>query len=91
MKSLTILQATAGVGMPEIIILFLGIAFFALIFLAVRSVMLWYWKINDIISNQQEQTAVMQRQNLLIEQQTQILKELKAQIGNNPDGTDTGQ
>jgi hypothetical protein len=36
--------------------------------------MLWYWRINDIIKNQQEQTECLQQQNQLLAKQNELLK-----------------
>jgi len=35
--------------------------FFILIFLAMRSIMLWYWKIPDIIKYQKEQIRLLKK------------------------------
>ena len=39
---------------PELIILIIGLVITVLIFLAIRAIMLWYWRINEIIANQQK-------------------------------------
>lgn len=49
-----------GVGFQEIFILIFIPAFFFGIFLAVRAIMLWYWKINTIVDNQQAQIKLLQ-------------------------------
>jgi hypothetical protein len=36
------------------------IGFFFGIFLAIRAIMLWYWKINTIVDNQQMQIRLLQ-------------------------------
>jgi len=49
-----------GVGFQEIIILIITLAFCFGIFIAIRAVMLWYWKINTIVENQQTQIKLLQ-------------------------------
>ncbi len=49
-------------------------------FLIIRAIVLWYWKIDVIVSNQEAQTELVQRQNELISQQTEILNELRKQL-----------
>ncbi|MBL6446667.1 hypothetical protein JMN32_10115 [Fulvivirga sp. 29W222] len=39
-----------------------------LLFLLLRAVMLWYWKINTIVQNQEDQKQLMKEQNRLLEQ-----------------------
>jgi hypothetical protein len=53
------------------------------IFLIIRTLVLWYWKVDVIVRNQEEQIALAKYQNQLIEYQTEILKELKTQMQNN--------
>ncbi len=50
----------SGVGFQEIFIVLLIIGFFFGIFLAIRAIMLWYWKINTIVDNQQMQIRLLQ-------------------------------
>jgi large-conductance mechanosensitive channel len=30
-----------------------------MVFLAIRNIMLWYWKVNDILQNQEKQTILL--------------------------------
>lgn len=50
----------SGFGFQEIIGVLLIIGLFFGIFLAIRAVMLWYWKINAIVDNQQMQIRLLQ-------------------------------
>ena len=49
----------------DIFILPIVLGMWALIFWALRSVFLWYWKVNDIVKNQEEQIRLLNE--LLIE------------------------
>ncbi|HEY8784351.1 MAG TPA: hypothetical protein VIM16_22175 [Mucilaginibacter sp.] len=79
-----LLQESSGIGAQQIIIGLFALAFLAIVFLAIRSILLWYWRVDVIVRNQEAQTGLLQRQNDLMEEQTEVLKELKAQIGNYP-------
>ncbi len=68
-------------GMLLFIPLIIGI--YILFFLAIRGLVLWYFKINEVTWYHEEHIRLMEEQNLLIEQQTEILKEFKTQMGNN--------
>lgn len=68
-----LLQVETG---REFISVLLSLGFAIILFLVFRGIMLWYWRVNDIINNQQRQ----------IEQQQEILKELR-----NLRGPDTDQ
>jgi hypothetical protein len=50
----------SGFGFQEIFIVLFVIGFFFGIFLAIRAIMLWYWKINTIVDNQQMQIRLLQ-------------------------------
>lgn len=43
-----------------IVELLIALGIFVLIFLALRQVVLWYWKIETLIANQHEQTRALQ-------------------------------
>lgn len=45
--------------MSEIIAMLIILSIGLLVFLAMRAIMLWYWKIDIIIENQEKQTAAM--------------------------------
>ena len=79
-----LLQESSGIGAQQIIIGLFALAFLAIVFLAIRSILLWYWRVDVIVRNQEAQTGLLQRQNDLMEEQTEVLKGLKAQIGNYP-------
>jgi Tfp pilus assembly protein PilN len=57
------------------------LAFLLGIFLIIRSVMLWYWKINVIVKNQEEQTMLLMQQNELLKTQNDLIAEFKEQSG----------
>jgi hypothetical protein len=82
-KICVLLQAGGGIGFSQLIIALLSIGFFVLIFFALRGLMLWYWKVDAIVSNQTAQTELLKMQNFLIEQQTEFLRGFKTQPGNN--------
>jgi hypothetical protein len=48
-----------GVGFQELLLLLLFPVFVFLIFLAIRSILLWYWKINNIENLLKEQNAIL--------------------------------
>ncbi|AMR30733.1 hypothetical protein A0256_04505 [Mucilaginibacter sp. PAMC 26640] len=74
MNNLTILLQASSVGAPEFIMILLAFGFFVLIFFVLRSVVLWYWKVNLIVANQLEQTELLKIQNNLIKEHIQLLK-----------------
>lgn len=61
----------------------IGIGIAILIFLALRQIVLWYWKVEIIIQNQQEQTKGIQSIYNLLDENARysksILEELKKQ------------
>jgi hypothetical protein len=61
-----------GIGVPELLLILI---FPLILFFVLRQLMLWYWKINVLIENQQKQT-------FLLEQQIQLLADIKKQLGN---------
>lgn len=54
------------------------------IFLLIRSIILWYWKIDTIVSNQRQQIMLLQQQN-------EALKKLSDTIQTTPTSTYTTQ
>ena len=50
-----------GLGFQEFFGVLLTFGFLALVFLALRTLLLWYWKINIIIENQEKQIALLSR------------------------------
>lgn len=48
------------------------------IFLLIRSIILWYWRINDIVNNQLQQTQILR-------DQTSILSKLLSNLNKNED------
>jgi len=55
-----------------IISLIIGLAILLIVFMFLRNVFLWYWKVNDIVKNQEQTNRLL----------TSILRELE--IKNNP-------
>ncbi|MDR3695931.1 hypothetical protein [Mucilaginibacter sp.] len=76
-----ILQAASGPIFASFIGILLVLAVCIGIFLVFRSIMLWYWKIDVIVKNQEQQIALLHKQIELSEQQNKILLELKASNG----------
>jgi len=62
-----------------VLMLFLiGCAIALGIFLLIRSVMLWYWKVYELLQNQKNQIYEQQQTNCLLSQQIELLsKHLK--------------
>ncbi|MDR6943024.1 hypothetical protein [Mucilaginibacter pocheonensis] len=73
MQTLTfiLLQST---GAPEIITILIVFGIAIVIFLVIRSLMLWYWKVDVVLNNQEAQTSLLQKQNNLIQEQNELLK-----------------
>jgi uncharacterized protein YpmB len=59
----------------------LAVAIFLGIFLIIRGIMLWYWKIDVIVKNQEEQTMLLMQQNELLRTQNDLIAEFKSQSG----------
>jgi hypothetical protein len=49
----------AGVGFQELIVLLFMLGFFVGIIVAIRGFFLWYWKVNDIVANQERQINLL--------------------------------
>ena len=56
----TYAQASASGDVPGIFSLLLGIGILILVFLAFRSIMLWYWKVDSIIKNQEKLNELLE-------------------------------
>jgi hypothetical protein len=66
--------------LPGILILAIGIFITIAIFLLIRSFILWYWKVNLIVENQDRQLKELQKLSTLIEQfknRDQLAKEIE--------------
>jgi cell division protein FtsB len=59
-------------GMLMVVAVVLGMV--TLIFLALRQVLLWYWKVDQIVYNQQKANALMERNNKLLKEQVDLLR-----------------
>jgi len=64
----TILCYLGGIGFQELIVFILALLICIGIFLLIRSIILWYWKIDAIVENQKKQLEELQRTSALIEQ-----------------------
>lgn len=53
-------------GFSAVIGLLVYLVFLLALFLLLRSFMLWYWKINVIVKNQEQQTKLMEEQRDLL-------------------------
>lgn len=65
----------SGSGLGGIIGLIVGLGICLAIFLVLRQFVLWYWKVETIIANQQEQTKALQAIYNSIEEQNRLLKQ----------------
>lgn len=88
MYSFILLQAAGGFSpsgglIGSLFTILFVFAVCAAIFLITRSILLWYWKVDVIVKNQESQTALLQRQNDLISEQSTVLKQMSAKLGNN--------
>lgn len=57
MKS--ILAYEQGTGLSALIIFLLGVLICIGLFLALRALVLWYWKVDQMVSNQQTQIQLL--------------------------------
>jgi len=64
-------------------ILIIGVAIFVGIFSLGRAILLWYWKVDVIVKNQEYQTSLLEYQNQLIAQQVDLFKKINAKSGSN--------
>lgn len=72
-----VLLQMGGLGAPELtLILLFMLVIPVLIFLAIRQIMLWYFRINEIIQNQQQQTMLLQQQIQLLQRQNEFLNSI---------------
>lgn len=60
--------------MGEFIGILIGAVICVLIFLALRQVVLWYWKVEDIIKNQELTNKLLSNNNALLNEQILIMK-----------------
>ncbi|MBE5322139.1 hypothetical protein IM793_23500 [Pedobacter sp. MR2016-19] len=49
----------SGTPLGAFLMFLLGLAVFLIIFLALRQVVLWYWKVETLLKNQNEQTRIL--------------------------------
>ncbi|TWJ02374.1 hypothetical protein JN11_01346 [Mucilaginibacter frigoritolerans] len=80
--SFVLLQAASSEIVGYLISAVFIILFLFAVFLVTRVLVLWYWKVDVIVRNQEEQTALIKYQNQLTEYQTKVLKEFIEQTHN---------
>lgn len=51
-----------------------GLGIFIIVFLLLREIVLWYWKVNTIINNQTKTNQLLEEQNELLKQNTTTLQ-----------------
>jgi len=61
-----------------LVLLLLPIGFFLLL----RALVLWYWKVDIVVDNQDKQCKLLERQIALLEKQNELLNEIRIH-GNN--------
>jgi len=67
----------SGMGSTEILIsfiLFTGLSI--LLFLALRFFVLWYWKVNDIVANQEKQVKLLRDILMFLRDESERKREL---------------
>ncbi|SEL44697.1 hypothetical protein [Parapedobacter koreensis] len=55
------------------VLIFLGVGI--VVFLIFREIVMWYWKINEIVSNQRVTNELLEEQNELLEANNEILSQ----------------
>jgi len=60
-----------GFNGGSIIVLLIALAILILVFLLVRSILLWYWKIDTIVENQEKQIELLKALNKKLGQEAQ--------------------
>jgi len=75
LPTLTFAQSAAGGDIPGIFSFIIAIAIAIGIFIALRAVMLWYWKVDIIIQNQEKLIKTQQETNELLERQLIFIKD----------------
>jgi len=57
----TILTYLTGIGFQEVMLtIIFSVGFLLLVFLALRAILLWYWKVTVVVKNQQQQIILLQ-------------------------------
>lgn len=60
--------------------LFVAIAFCIMLFLVLRQVMLWYWKVETIIRNQDVANRLLDVNNSLLKEQIALMKKRDGEV-----------
>lgn len=65
--------------MGEIVFLLIVFAIWLVVFLIIRQLVLWYWRINHMIERQDKQNELLERIAGLLEKQIKLQQETKAE------------
>lgn len=60
----------------------IGLIILSTVFILIREIMLWYWKITTIVKNQNYGNQLLEKQNKLLEENTIILKQFVDDFSN---------
>ena len=74
--NLIIAQSSSGEFFSTLIPVLLVMAVMFGVFLIIRELVLWYWKVNTIVNNQEAQLNEQRLTNQLLKQQNDLLKSL---------------
>jgi hypothetical protein len=81
---LSFAQSDTGSIVGSLLIAFIVCAVALGIFLLIRSIMLWYWKVPELLQNQKQQIYEQQQTNYLLTVQNELLtKQLEIEGENN--------
>lgn len=69
--------------MNEILPILIAVGFCAVVFIVLRDVALWYWKVNTIVQNQERLIKSQRETNNLLSEQINLLKAQFTQDLNN--------
>jgi len=75
-----------GTPLGGFVMFLLGLTVFLIIFLALRQVVLWYWKVETLLKNQNEQTRILTSIYNSIEENNRLTQsQIELVIGKEPD------
>jgi len=61
----------------------IGLVFGAVILtLIVREVFLWYWRVNEVVSNQNKTNALLEQQNEILKEHNEIMRQFVDDFSN---------
>jgi hypothetical protein len=78
-------QAAGTSGSGNWVALIVGLAIVVGLFLILREVVMWYWKINTIIQNQEKQHHTQKHTNDLLNEYINIYKKVNSLEDQKPD------